>query len=103
MPEMSKYSKAYSAEQFRAFPGWSEKTPPAKVTLEEDGETPGESLEYFFLHDNYVVTAGIFNDEEVAFDAVTDEWRNFCHEALGFDPEGADAVQEDAATADVQS
>lgn len=103
MPEMSNYAKAYVAELLRAYPFWSEKTPPSKVTAEEEGETPGESVEYFFLHDDYVVTAGIFRDEEIAFDAVTDEWRNYCRETLGFDPDEASASPESPATSAAQN
>jgi hypothetical protein len=94
MPEMAKYSKAYVAEQFRQYPEWSERTEPAQVSAGDDATA--ESVEYFFLHDNYVVTSGIFRDQNVAFDAVTDEWRNFCHEVLRFDPDGAEVASIEA-------
>jgi hypothetical protein len=31
-----------------------------------------------------VVTDGIFQDENVIFDAVTDPWQEFCNGSLGF-------------------
>lgn len=86
MPEMAKYSKAYVAEQFRQFPGWSEKIAPAQVSPADEAET--RSVEYFFLHDNYVVTSGVFKDADIAFDAISDEWRAFCHNVLRFNPDG---------------
>ncbi|MDX6269414.1 MAG: hypothetical protein QOD28_637 [Acidobacteriota bacterium] len=92
MPEMAKYSKAYVAEQFRQYPGWSEQTPPATVTAEDEETAASETVEYYFLHDDYVVTASVFRDESIAFDAVTDEWKKFCHESLNFDPNGAEGT-----------
>jgi len=96
MPEMAKYSKAYVAGQFRQFPGWSEKTAPAQVSSADEAETG--SVEYFFLHDNYVVTSGVFKDIDIAFDAITDEWREFCHNVLRFSPDGPD--ESEAAASD---
>lgn len=97
MPEMSKYSKAYVAKQLRQYPEWSEKTPPAEVSAGDDTTAESESVQYFFLHDNYVVTSGVFRDENIAFDSITDEWRSFCHETLHFDPDGAEATPAEAA------
>lgn len=98
MPEMAKYSKAYIAEQFRQYPNWSEQTPPATVAADgDDAAGAGETVEYYFLHDDYVVTSGIFRDEQIAFDAVTDEWKQFCHETLKFDPNGAESTQAESA------
>jgi hypothetical protein len=99
MPEMAKYSKAYIAEQFRRYPAWSEQTPPATVATDGEDDGAGETVEYYFLHDNYVVTSGIFRDERIAFDAVTDEWKQFCHESLNFDPNGADGTHAGSAAA----
>jgi hypothetical protein len=96
MAEKSKYAKAYTADQFRAYPKWSEKIAPASVTVETDETSTFETVEYFFLHDSYVVTCGVFRDEEVAFDSVTDEWKEFCHAELNFDPTGEEAVQQTA-------
>ncbi|HEV2800039.1 MAG TPA: hypothetical protein VGW12_06070 [Pyrinomonadaceae bacterium] len=99
MPEMAKYSKAYPAAQFRQFPGWSELTTPATVTAEDEETGIEQTVEYYFLHDDYVVTSGIFRDEQIAFDAVTDEWKQFCHDTLSFDPNGTEGTANDTVAA----
>jgi hypothetical protein len=37
------------------------------------------------LQENYVVTDGIFKDENIIFDDVTDEWKEFCTKELEFE------------------
>jgi hypothetical protein len=89
--EMGKYCKAYLAKQFREFPGWSEnKANVRKDKKEVDGkeieverELDDESILY--LQENYVVTDGIFKDENIIFENVTDEWKQFCHGTLAFE------------------
>lgn len=86
---MSAYCKAYLAEDLRRFPGWSEQNPPAVARAEGDGESETAASAYFYLHDDFVVTAGVYRDEQVVFDQVTDSWRTFCRSDLGFDVPGA--------------
>ena len=89
MAEMGNYCKAYLLEQLRAYPGWSEKSENARVddVDGEKGDTPraldDDSIVY--LQENYVVTDGIFKDENILFDDVTDEWKEYCHSTLGFE------------------
>jgi len=93
MPTMSSYCKAYPAPRLREFPHWQEKVAPLSVTAA--GATPAgdpvaESAdsateEYYYLHDNYTVTAGVFVDQDVAFDAITDDWKRFCADRLEFE------------------
>lgn len=92
MAEMGSYCKAYLANQLRAFDGWSEKTENLrKETREVDGkevEVERDSLgddDILYLQETYVVTDGIFLDEHVVFDDVTDEWKAFCHGTLEFE------------------
>lgn len=91
MAVMGRYCKAYPAGQLRVFPGWTEKTPPARVSkAKRDGEPASsdgsDELEFYYIQQNYTVTAGIFRDEQITFDNVTDDWKKFCHEKLQFDP-----------------
>ncbi len=72
---MSAYCKAYLASSFRAYEQWTEPESAAAA----DSEEP-----IFYLHDNYVVTDGIYLDENVVFDRVTPEWERFCRETLQF-------------------
>ena len=85
------YCKAYLLQDLRKYPHWSEKSENARVDKQEvDGkevevrrELADDSIVY--LHDNYVVTDGIFRDQNVLFDDVTDEWKEFCHSSLAFE------------------
>lgn len=91
MAIMGQYCKAYSLKQLRKFEQWSEK---AENTGQEqhviDGETTAvkRSLtddDFVYLHENYVVTDGIFLDENILFDHVTSEWKDFCNHTLEFE------------------
>jgi hypothetical protein len=68
---MRRYCKAYHAEQLRTFPGW-----PDRGDLKES--------DILFVHDNLVVTKGIFVDEDVVYSDECEEWRAFCQETLKF-------------------
>jgi len=41
--------------------------------------------EYFYVQDDYTVTASIFLGEKVAFQDVTEEWKEFCRNRLQFE------------------
>ena len=80
MPTMGKYCKAYLLVKMREFDGWNENAGNArKEERGEDGneikaarELTGDSIVY--LQENYVVTDGIFKDENDIFANVTPEW-----------------------------
>lgn len=72
MATMGKYCKAYLLKQFRQFNQWK-----------ENQEVTEDSVLY--LQENYVVTDGIYKDENIIFDNVTDEWKDFCHQVLEFE------------------
>ncbi|HEX9945664.1 MAG TPA: hypothetical protein VGG03_26950 [Thermoanaerobaculia bacterium] len=91
MAEMGKYCKAYLAKQFREYPGWREN---AANVRKEKKEVDGKEVEVdrqldddsiLYLQENYVVTDGIFKDQNVIFEDVNDEWKQFCHEKLAFE------------------
>jgi hypothetical protein len=71
----SAYSKVYPLSRFREFSAWREKT---ALKHTEGPES------YAFLHENFVVTADIFVDEQIVFDEITPEWIDFCTNFLGF-------------------
>lgn len=83
MKRISNYCKAYLAEELRRFPEWQERVQPLVVRPEEETAS-GDVTEYFFLHDDYVVTAGLYRDEQVTFDHVTPDWKAFCENVLNF-------------------
>jgi hypothetical protein len=92
MPQMGKYCKAYLADRFREFPNWTEnlqnlqkekKTENGKETEVE--RTKLKDNDILYLQENYVVTDGIFKDENIIFDKVDDEWKAFCTDVLKFE------------------
>lgn len=89
MATMGKYCKAYMIDRFRGFPGWSEKSENARVEKAEgsDEEKPRvlDENSFLYLQENYSVTDGIYLDENIIFDDVTEEWKKYCDETLGFE------------------
>jgi hypothetical protein len=91
MGTMGKYCKAYPITSFREYTGWSEKAENVRKqehivdgrTVEEDRQLTDN--DYLFLQENYVVTDGIFLDENIIFDDVTPEWIDFCQNTLNFE------------------
>jgi hypothetical protein len=89
--EMGNYCKAYELKHFRQYPGWSENAANVKKDKKEvDGKEVEvdrklEDDSVLYLQENYVVTDGIFKDEHIIFDNVTDDWQRFCHETLAFE------------------
>jgi len=90
MPKMSRYCKAYLVGKLRAFSDWSEKSENVKKIIEtvdgQDIEHPRvlTDEDYLYLQENLTVTDGIFVDENVIYDNVTTEWRQFCEQTLKF-------------------
>jgi len=91
MATMGKYCKAYSLKKLREFSQWTEY---AKNTRKESKEIEGKKVEinreltdddFLYLQENYVVTDGIFKDENIIFDTITPEWKKFCHKLLAFE------------------
>ena len=91
MATMGKYCKAYLLKQFRQFNQWEENTENIKKENQEvDGQTVEVNREFtdedvLYLQENYIVTDSIYKDENIIFDNVTDEWKEFCHQALEFE------------------
>lgn len=88
MAEMGSYCKAFLAKDLRAFPGFSEDPAAIRPRAEgEDGASPdglGDDA-ILYLQETFVVTDGIFIDENVVFSDVTPEWKAFCTGELGFE------------------
>ena len=75
--------------QLSEFEGWSNYARETKQTkdLADDGIETSESLKdaIFYLQENYVVTEGIYIDENIIFEHVTQEWKDFCTKKLKFE------------------
>ncbi len=92
MASMGKYCKAYPILQLRGFSSWSEQAPNARKEKQKgaDGKEVGVTRtltdsDFLYLQENYVVTDGIFKDENIIFDKVTPEWITYCQEVLKFE------------------
>ena len=84
MAKMGRYCKAYALRDLRAFEGWTENSQNARREKKQmDGkeveiqrELAGDS--YVYLQENFIVTDGIFIDENILFDNTSPEWIDFC-------------------------
>jgi hypothetical protein len=91
MATMGKYCKAYPVTRFREFNAWTENLQNVRKDKKEEN---GKEIEvqreitddsFFYLQENFVVTDGIFMDENVIFQDVTPEWIDFCKNNLEFE------------------
>lgn len=91
MATMGKYCKAYLLKNLRQFSQWTERVENVK---KEKKQVDGKEVEFdrqltdddiVYLQENYVVTDGIFKDENIIFDNVTPEWKDFCTNTLLFE------------------
>ena len=84
MATIGRYCKSYPLSRLRQFSGWHEKAENARTIRQEvDGEmveVPRQltDADYVYLHVDFTVTDGIFIDENIIFDDVTPEWKEFC-------------------------
>ncbi len=83
MSKMGKYCKAYMIPKLREFSGWTENSQNARK--ENDAPRQLTDADFLYLQENFVVTDGIFIDENVIFDKVTPEWIEFCKDQLKFE------------------
>ena len=91
MSTMGRYCKAYLLKNLREFNQWYKY---AKEIKQEKKLVDGKEVEIernlteddvLYLQENYVVTGGIFKDENIIFEYVTSEWKDFCTEILNFE------------------
>ncbi|WP_414526551.1 hypothetical protein [Nodularia chucula] len=75
MPQIGKYCKAYLLQQLRQYKNWQE-NPNLQQQLTEDS--------ILYIQENYVVTTGIYLDENIIFNHITPEWQEFCQQTLQF-------------------
>ena len=99
MAKMGKYCKAYLIKKLRQFEQWNENS---ENTRKEKQEIDGKEVEvkrvltdddFLYLQEDYLVTDGIYKDENIIFDNVTPEWKEFCHQTLEFEIPVYETVQ----------
>ena len=106
MANMGRYCKAYPVVRFREFSGWSEKLQNLRkdrVQADQASDTTvlGDD-DLLYLQENFIATDGIFLDENIIFDSVTPEWKDFCENMLHFqvpDYQRAKAPESDGTSA----
>ena len=87
MSDMGRYCKAYLAKKFREFPGWQENIQNLRKKTETGEEIESRELsddDILYLQENYVITDGIYKNENIIFDRVDEEWKMFCEQVLEF-------------------
>jgi len=83
-----KYCTAYHLGDLRKFSAWSSDA----QDLSDD--------DVVFLHQDYTVTKSIWTGEDVVFDKVTDDWKEFCNNELRFAvPDNLDLIAKPAEAA----
>ena len=86
MGKMGQYCKAYPLADVRKFAGWQENAEGfRKVESAETNEDRPSDDHVVYVQENYVVTDGIFIDENIIFDDVTDALKEFCQNTLKFE------------------
>jgi hypothetical protein len=75
-----KYCSAFHLKDLRRYPAWTENE--ITGTDPEAKQLNGDDV--VFLHGDYSVTRSIWANEDVVFDKVTEEWKNFCNNELKF-------------------
>ena len=83
-----KYCTAYHLGDLRRYPSWSSEA----QDLSDD--------DVVFLHQDYTVTKSIWAGEDVVFNNVTDQWKEFCNTQLQFAvPDALDLIAKPAEAA----
>ena len=86
MSKMGQYCKAYTLAAVRQFAGWQENVKGfRKSEADSTNEDRPSDDHIVYLQENYAVTDGIFIDENIIFDDVTDAWKEFCQNTLKFE------------------
>ena len=87
-----KYCSAFHLKELRRYPAWTEN----ENTGADAKQLKGDDV--VFLHGDFTVTRSIWANEDVVFDKVTDEWKNFCSSELRFAvPDDLDLIGRSAA------
>jgi|SRR5579885_924075 hypothetical protein len=74
---MKKYCKAYYLRELRRFPNWNENNQQNEPELSDN--------DVVYVWDDFtVVKSPVTSEQNVLFNAVTPEWKNFCLTTLKF-------------------
>lgn len=91
-----KYCSAFHVKDLRRYSAWTE----PQITGNDSEAKPLNGDDVVFLHADYSVTRSIWASEDVVFDKVTEEWKNFCDNELQFViPDDLDLIGQPVAAA----
>lgn len=82
-----KYCRAYHLKELREFPHWLENVTASNGKDLTTHESQGSRLaddKVVFIHQDFTVTDSVWHNENVIFDQVSEDWRDFCATVLGF-------------------
>jgi hypothetical protein len=91
MREVGQYCKAYPAKTLRKYNHWKENSDNTRSAQEViDGNTINKKRiltddDVLYIQESYVVTDGIFLNENVIFDQVNEDWKKYCTSVLNFE------------------
>ena len=89
-----KYCSAFHLKDLRRYPAWAENDINA---ADSNAKLTGDDV--VFLHEDYSVTKSIWANEDVVFDKVTEQWKDFCNNELRFViPDDLDLIGQPIAT-----
>ena len=96
-----KYCTAYHLGDLRRYSAWSENKPINEDKSAENGSVQElADNDVVFLHQDYTVTKSMWAGEDVIFDNVTDQWKEFCVTQLQFAvPDSLDLIPQRAEAA----
>ena len=96
-----KYCTAYHLGDLRRYSAWSENKPVNEDKSAENGSVQElADNDVVFLHQDYTVTKSMWAGEDVIFDNVTDQWKEFCVTQLQFAvPDSLDLIPQRAEAA----
>jgi len=82
-----KYCKAYYLKDLRNYSGWSEDRIEWKgreINGEKDVEEPLTDEKVVFIHQDFTVTESVYHNENIIFNKVDSDWKEFCSNSLSF-------------------
>lgn len=79
-----KYCISLYLKNLRQFPNWKENTVAANSSENGSADQTLSDSSIVYLHENFVVTKSIWQEENVIFNDVTREWKHFCLTVLKF-------------------
>jgi len=91
-----KYCSAFHLKELRRYSAWVENETNGK---DASSTQPLTGDDVVFLHEDYSVTRSIWPSEDVIFDKVNDQWKDFCNSELKFAvPDDLDLIGQPVAT-----